>query len=250
AVVEHGGHVVKTTGDGMHAVFSTADRAVLAAVAGQTGLAALDEGPPGRLRVRMGVHTGAAQHRDGDYYGSAVNRAARLMAAAHGGQILLSHATEELARDSLPGGTTLLDLGEHTLRDLSRPERVFQVVAPGLAAAFPSLHTLDSYPGNLLTQVTSFVGRERELAAVADALESSRLVTLTGVGGVGKTRLALQVAAAVVPKYRDGAWVCELAAAQDGDAMAQVVSAALGITSRVGMSLAASAIEWLRPRQL
>jgi predicted ATPase/class 3 adenylate cyclase len=248
-VASHGGQVVKTTGDGVHAVFVTAEDAIAAAVDAQRGLAELVGGPVGPLRVRMGIHTGAAQLRDGDYYGSAVNRAARLMSAAHGGQILVSHATEELARDNLPEDTTLLDLGEHTLRDLARPERVFQVAAGGVGTSFPALQTLDRFPGNLQTQVTSFVGRERELAAIVDALGGARLVTLTGVGGVGKTRLAQQAAAEVVPQYRDGAWLCELAAAQDGDAMTEVVASALGVAPRVGMSLEASVLDWLQPRE-
>src|SRR5262249_7944609 len=143
------------------------------------------------LRVRMGIHTGVAELREKDYFGSAVNRAARLMAAAHGGQVVVSHATEELVCDSLPADIALVDLGEHRLRDLSRPERVFQARVRGMEASFPALRTVDAYPGNLPPETTPFVGREAEVATAIEALAETRVVTLTGVGGVGKTRLAL-----------------------------------------------------------
>ena len=140
--------------------------------------------------------------RDGDYFGTAVNRAARIMGAAHGGQIVVSLACEELLRDAMPDEYTLVDLGEHRLRDLSRAERAFQLEGPGLATTFPHLQSLDAFPGNLPVQLTSFVGRDDDVAGLAKALAESRLVTLTGVGGVGKTRLALQVAAEVLPRFR------------------------------------------------
>ena len=143
------------------------------------------------VKVRMGVHTGEARARDGDYYGSALNRAARLMAVGHGGQIVCSQATADLARDALVEGVVLVDLGEHRLRDLSRPERLFQVNAPGLAGTFAPLRSLDAFPSNLPAQLSSFVGRERDVAEIAEVLREKRLVTLTGVGGVGKTRLGV-----------------------------------------------------------
>src|SRR5262249_40360200 len=143
AVEAQGGVVVKTTGDGLHAAFASAEGALSAAAAGQAALAAARWDRTGPLRVRMGVHTGAGELRDSDYFGPALNRAARLTAVAHGGQVLVSLATEELVRDSLPGGSGLLELGEHRLRDLSRPERVFQLRAPGLASEFPALRSLD-----------------------------------------------------------------------------------------------------------
>jgi predicted ATPase/class 3 adenylate cyclase len=250
AVEANGGHVVKTTGDGVHAVFETAEDAIAAAIAGEVGLGVEGWGAPGSLKVRAGLHTGRAEVREGDYFGPALNRAARLMTAAHGGQVLVSHATEELVRDSLPEGVALVDLGEHRLRDLSRPERVFQVCAPGLETEFAPLCSLDAYPGNLPIQLTSFVGRETELAAIASTLEGSRLVTITGVGGVGKTRLALQAAADVLPRFADGAWVCELAAAGDPETMIQVVAATLGVSPRAGMSLAGSVREYLSAKEL
>ncbi|HXY91985.1 MAG TPA: adenylate/guanylate cyclase domain-containing protein, partial [Acidimicrobiia bacterium] len=199
AIAVHDGHVVKTTGDGVHAAFAEAPAAVLAARDAQLALAAEPWAATGPLKVRMGVHTGHAEARDGDYYGSSVNRAARLMSAANGGQVVVSLTTEELVRDELSDGVALRDLGEQRLRDLSRPEHTYQLVAPGLEEAFASLRSLDAYPSNLPQQVTSFVGRQREQAEIAQALESSRVVTVTGVGGVGKTRLATQVAADVLP---------------------------------------------------
>src|SRR5262249_44066335 len=154
-------------------------------------LAAEDWPVPEPLVARMGIHSGPAEVRDGDYFGTAVNRAARLMGVAHGGQIVVSLATEELLED---GQVELVDLGEHTLRDVARPEHVFQVVHPGLVRDFPRLSSLEAVVGNLPAQVTSFVGRERDLANVMSLAQERRLVTLTGVGGVGKTRLALEVA--------------------------------------------------------
>jgi class 3 adenylate cyclase len=242
AIAAHDGHIVKMTGDGAHAAFGTATDAVQAALDAQRALAAEGWGPVGSLRVRMGLHTGPSEARDGDYYGTAVNRAARLMSVAHGGQVIVSLATEELVRDDLSDGSSLMDLGEHLLRDLARAERIFQLCADGLASEFPPLQSLDAYAGNLPAQLTSFVGREDELAAVADALRSSRLVTLTGVGGVGKTRLALQVAAEVLPESPDGGWFCELASATDGEAMLQIVAATLGVPPRAGVSLEGSTL--------
>ena len=139
------------------------------------------------LRARIGIHTGVAELRDGDYFGSAVNRAARLEAIAHGGQVVCSQATADLARDVLAEGVAFVDLGEHRLRDLSRPERVFQVSAGGLQGQFGPLASVDAFPGNLPLQMSSFIGREREMSRTVEALESSRVVTLTGVGGVGKS---------------------------------------------------------------
>ena len=250
AVEGHGGHVVKTTGDGVHAVFATAPAAIAAAAAAQGALAREDWPETGPLRVRMGLHTGAAELRNGDYYGPVLNRAARLMSAAHGGQVVVSHAAEEVAAETLPGGLSLRDLGEHRLRDLSKLERVFQLVGPGLADEFPPLRSLDAFPGNLPLQLTSFVGRAAEVEAVVERVRSARLVTLTGVGGVGKTRLALQAAAELLPEFAEGAWLCELAAADDSEAMLQVVATALEVRPRAGLSLEASVVDSLHARRL
>jgi len=246
AVEKREGVVVKTTGDGIHAAFATAHDAVAAALGAQEALAAEDWTLPTPLRVRMGVHSGESEYRDGDYYGTAPNRAARLMSVANGGQVLVSLATSELVHDALPAGVTLVDLGEHRLRDLSRPERVFQAGA----GEFPPLRSLDAFPGNLPAQVTSFVGRDADLAEIAAAFDECRVLTLTGVGGVGKTRLALQVAAERLPRYPDGAWLVELGPIGDADAVVEVVAAALGIQQHQGSSLGESVIEALRTKQM
>ena len=250
AIIAHDGHIVKTTGDGVHAAFATAGAAARAATDAQYALTTEPWGETGELRVRMGIHTGPAEQRDGDYYGTALNRAARLMSVAHGKQILVSLATEELLADELDARTELVDLGEHELRDLATPVRVFQLVHPDLPSDFPPLRSLDSFRGNLPVQATSFVGREEELAAVGDALRDARLVSITGVGGVGKTRLAAQVAADVVPRFRDGAWMCELAAASDPDALHQVVAASLGVPPRAGLAPGDAIVEFLQAKEL
>jgi predicted ATPase/class 3 adenylate cyclase len=250
AVEQAAGVVVKTTGDGLHGVFTTTRAALDAALAAQRALAAEPWDVPGGLRVRMGLHTGDAVARDGDYYGPATNRAARVMSSAHGGQIVVSHATEEILRDALSDDIALVDLGEHRLPDLARPERIFQVVAAELAREFPPLRSLDAVPGNLPGQLTSFVGRTVEREAIADALLASRLVTVTGVGGVGKSRIAIQVALDIAPRFPDGAWLCELATAQDEEELGQVVAATLGVLARPATSLADSVIDALRMREL
>jgi predicted ATPase/class 3 adenylate cyclase len=247
AVEAHDGYVVKTTGDGVHAAFATASDAIAAAIDGQIALGAEPWPLPSPLRVRMGVHTGPAELRDGDYYGTSVNRSARIMAVAHGGQIVLSAVTRGLA---LGDGIEVVDLGDHQLKDLAEAEQIFQVVHPGLDREFPPLRSLDQFASNLPTQATSFVGREAELDRVVGLLDESRLVTLAGTGGVGKTRLSVQVAAEVVPRFPDGAWFCELAAADDAESMAQVVASTLGCLQHPGLSLAASIVEYLKVRRL
>jgi predicted ATPase/class 3 adenylate cyclase len=242
-----GGRVVRGQGDGTFAVFGNAPAAVRAVQAAQNALSAEDWDDVGPLRARMAVHTGSAEERDGDYYGPTLNRAARLMAIGHGGQVLLSQATEALVRDF--DDIVLIDLGEHRLRDLSRPERVYQVVLPGLPAEFPRLRSLDTGTTNLPVQLTSFVGRDMDVKAVAELLISHRLVTLTGVGGVGKTRLAVQAAAEAVERFADGVWLVELAPIDElrvADAIARV----LGVEVRQGATIEASLFEFLGPREL
>ena len=250
AIASNRGHVVKGRGDGVHAAFATADSAVRAALAAQRALTDETWESTGALRVRMGVHTGPAEQRDGDYYGTAVNRAARLMGVAHGGQVVVSLASQELLRDGMPDGCGLVDLGAHRLRDLSRAEHVFQLAAPGLGSQFPALQSLESFPSNLPVHVSSFVGRDDELVAVAKALEESRIVTITGVGGVGKSRLATQVAAEALPGYPDGAWLCEFAAATDEDTLMQIAAASVGAAPRPGVSMLDSIVEFLRARSV
>ena len=250
AVEKRDGHVVKTTGDGLHAAFGTAPDAVAAALDAQQALVAEDWTLPEPLKVRMGLHTGVADLRDGDYYGPAVNRAARVSAAAHGGQIVASAATADLVRDDLAAAVELLDLGEHRLRDLGRSEHIVQLSRPGLPSEFPPLRSLDAHPGALPVQLTSFVGRDDDVHRIIAMVGEAPLVTLIGTGGVGKTRLALQVAAEVVARFADGAWFCELAPADDDQSMAQLVAATLGCVQRPGLSMVASIVEYLKVREL
>ena len=250
AIESHAGYVVKTTGDGFHAAFRAAHDAVDAAIDALRGLGLESWGATGALRVRMGVHTGEVEDRDGDYYGTAVNRAARLMAIAHGGQVLVSDATERLLGDAGGGSFELVDLGEHRLRDLAQASRVFQVAAPGLESEFPPLRSLEQFASNLPVQLTSFVGRDNELLALTKMLGASRLVTLTGVGGVGKTRLALQVAAEVVGEFRDGVWLCEFASVTDPGAIWETLAASLHVPAFPGRSVEESVLEYLAAKRL
>src|SRR5215213_7359269 len=194
AIEEHGGYVFKTVGDAFCAAFLTAPDALEAALDAQRLLLKERWGESDPLRVRMALHMGAAEERDGDYFGTPVNRVARLLSAGHGGQVLLSLPTQELVRDQLPAGTSLMDLGERRLKDLFRPERIFQLTAPSLPSEFPPLRTLESHPHNLPLQTTPLVGRERETREVADrvCIEEVRLLTLTRPGRTGNTCHALQ----------------------------------------------------------
>jgi predicted ATPase/class 3 adenylate cyclase len=249
-ITAHDGYVVKSTGDGVHAVFATAHDSVAAAVAAQRALTEESWDNAVRLRVRMGVHSGEAELRDGDYYGSATNSAARLMSAATGGQVLVSGVTAALVQADLAVDVELWPLGEHRLRDLAAPMAVFQVAAPGLAREFPPLVSLDASPGNLPAQLSSLVGREEEVAEVAGLLRDHRLVTLTGVGGVGKTRLALAVAGEVLPGFADGAWVVELAKVRDPAAVVEAVAAALGAPKRPEVPALDMLASFLRVKRL
>jgi predicted ATPase/class 3 adenylate cyclase len=250
AVETNSGYVVKTTGDGLHAAFRAASDGLRATLDAQRGLVATRWGDAGPIRVRMGLHTGEAERRDNDYYGPALNRAARLMAVGHGGQILLSAATQELVRDGLPEGVSLRDLGEHRFKDLQRAEHVYQVVGPDLAVDFPPLRTLEAHPNNLPRQLTSFVGREKELAEIVQLLGHHPLVTLTGPGGTGKTRHAIQVAADVLEHYPDGVWLVELASLGDPALVPQAVATAIGVREEPGRQLVATILDALRTRRL
>jgi predicted ATPase/class 3 adenylate cyclase len=251
AVAAHQGHVFRTVGDGLCAAFATAPDAVAAALAAQQALLAEAWGEEtGPLRARMALHAGAAELVGGDYVGACLNRVGRLHAAGHGGQVLLSGAVQPLARDALPAGAGLRDLGEHRLRDLTHPERVYQLVHADLPATFPPLRSLDAYPHNLPLQLTSFVGREREIAEVTRLLASTRLLTLTGTGGSGKTRLALQVAADLVDAYPDGVWLAELAPLADPDLAPQAVAVALDVREQPGQPMLATLATALRPKRL
>jgi predicted ATPase len=226
AIEAHGGWLFKHTGDGVCAAFASPRAAVDAAIAAQRGL---------ELPVRMGIATGEAELRGEDYFGVALNRAARVMAAGHGGQVLLVDSTASLLSD-----VELLELGPRRLRDLPTPVGLFQLRAEGLATDFPPLNTVDPTPGNLRPQGTSFVGRGSEVAAVASAIRERRMVTLTGVGGVGKTRLALEVAEHLTDEFPDGVWVFELAVVSDAVALPDAMAAVLGVTHQSGTTMAES----------
>jgi predicted ATPase len=234
AIEAHSGWLFKHTGDGVCAAFASPRSAVDAAVAGQRKL---------ELPVRMGLATGEAELREGDYFGVALNRAARVMAAGHGGQILLADSTA-----SVLSGVDLIDLGPRRLRDLPAPVEVFQVRADGLRTDFPSLRALDASPGNLRPAPTTLIGRESESGEVQAAVKAHRLVTLTGVGGVGKTRLALEVARRLADEFPDGVWVFELAAVSDPAAVPDAVAAVLGITQQPGKTVAESVAAALEGR--
>jgi Adenylate and Guanylate cyclase catalytic domain/NB-ARC domain len=234
AIESHDGFLFSHTGDGVVAAFNSPKSAVDAAVAAQRAL---------ELPVRMGIATGEAELRDGDYFGTVLNRAARVMAAGHGGQILVADSTAGLL-----SGVDLLDLGPRRLRDVSIPVGVFQVRAPGLREEFPSLRALDTTPGNLRPAATSLIGRESEVDEIQAVVRSHRLVTLTGVGGVGKTRLALEVARQLADEFMDGVWVFELAAVGDPGAVPDAVAAVLGITQQPGKSVSESVAAALEGR--
>ncbi|MGB6511706.1 MAG: adenylate/guanylate cyclase domain-containing protein, partial [Mycobacterium sp.] len=234
AIEAHGGWLFKHTGDGVCAAFASPRSAVDAAVAAQRAL---------ELPVRMGLATGEAELRAGDYFGAALNRAARVMAVGHGGQILLADSTAGLL-----SGVDLIDMGPRRLRDLPTPVGVFQVRAAGLRTEFPALQALDASRGNLRPATTSFIGRESEAGEVQAAIKAHRLVTLTGVGGVGKTRLALEVAGRLVDEFPDGVWFFELAAVTDPAAVPDAVAAVLGITQQPGSTVAESVAAALEGR--
>ena len=250
AVEGAGGTVVKTTGDGMLAAFDHTESAVTAAIEGQRSLDRHEWPETDRLRVRMAIHSGSAEVRDGDFFGPALNRVARLLAIGHGDQVLVSGTSAALVAGALPPGCELVDLGEHRLRDLDRPEQVFQLVAPGLRRAFPTLRTSSEHPTNLRPPATSFVGRERELADVARLLATSRLVTLVGVGGTGKTRLELQAATDCLDRYRDGAWLVELAPVSDAELVTYEIGRALGVQPQPGRAPIDMIVDYLRSKEL
>jgi len=250
AVERHRGEVVKKTGDGLHAAFADPLDALRASVVLQCALAALEGETGFALRARCGMHVGVFERRDDDYYGSDVNRAARIMSAAHGGQVLVSAAVAELLAGRLPDGLALRDLGIARLRDLARPEHLYQAVAPGLAADFPPLRSLEGTPNNLPYSLSSFIGRERELAEVRSMLARTRLLTLTGMGGLGKTRLSLQAAAEEMDAYRDGVWLVELAPLHDPRRVAQAVASALRVRDEPGQSILQSIERHVRDRRL
>jgi predicted ATPase/class 3 adenylate cyclase len=250
AILASGGVVFATGGDGFAAAFESAPDALRDALDAQGRLQHEVWEPSSHLAVRMAIHTGDVLERDGDYFGPPLNRCARLMAVGHGGQVLCSGVSASLVSDQLPEGVHLSDLGTHGLRDLSEPEHIFQIIHPDLRSAFPPLRSLDSFRSNLPTQPTAFVGRDREVAAIVKSIADARIVTLCGVGGVGKTRLALQVAALVLPQYEDGAWLVELASVGAIEGVEEAVAAALGVQASPGGSTEQSVLDHLRNKSL
>lgn len=248
AVEAHGGWVFKTVGDQFCVVFSRPTDALAAALEGQRAL----QGEPwaiGPLKARMALHTGEAEARDGDYFGPPLNRCARILAAGHGGQVLLSSATAQLIRDALPEDAELTPLGEHRLRDLAQPEEIAQLVHPALLSDFPPLRSLAAFTHNLPLQLTSFIGREEEMVEVKRLLQTARLLTLTGTGGAGKTRLALQVAGSVLDEYPDGVWLVELAALTEPSLVTGAVVSALGLREEPHRPLIDALADSLRPKR-
>jgi predicted ATPase/class 3 adenylate cyclase len=250
AVAARRGAIVKMAGDGAHAAFDDPLDAIGAAIDLQHALASDAATRAIPLLVRCGIHVGADERRDDDFFGPSVNRAARIMAAAHGGQVLVSQAVAELARDRLPSGVGLRDLGTVRLRDLALPERIHQLLAPSLRVDFPALRSLDTTPNNLPLQLTSFVGRERELAEVKKLLERTRLLTLVGSGGIGKTRLSLQASGDLLDDYPDGVWFVELASLSDERLVPQAVASTVGLREETGRPLVDAIAAFVKDRRL
>src|SRR5579859_7658271 len=254
-IAAHSGQVFKALGEAVYAVFPGAPAAVTTAAVIQHALAAAgDTAPLGLLgrRVRIALHTGPAEQRDADYFGPTLNRVARLLAAAHGGQIVLSQATATQCGPGLPAGASLRDLGARRLRDLTTPERIFQLIAPGLPADFPPLATLDARPTNLPAPLTALIGRDAERAAAHAALRRAdlRLLTLTGPGGTGKTRLSLQLAADLLDDFEQGVWFVALAPIREATLVGELIATALGVAEAAGQTPLAALKTQLRDQQV
>ncbi len=250
AFQEQGGMEVETLGDGLFFVFPTAKAALLAAISAQRAVFGHAWPDGASVRVRMGLHTGEALSGETGYVGIDVHRAARISAAGHGGQILLSQTARDLVREDLPEGVRLLDLGEHRLKDLANPRRLFQVVSDTLPSDFPPLKSLNALPNNLPRQLTSFVGRQHELREITTMVREAALLTLTGPGGVGKTRLAIQAAAELLETFEDGLWLVELAILTDPGLVVQTVAATLGVGEQAGRPLLGTIVDYLRSRRV
>ena len=253
AVGAHNGYLYKMVGDAFQVAFATAPAALAAAMQAQAALHAEDWGQAGPLRVRMALHTGVTDERGDDYVGPALNRVARLLSAAQGGQVLLTQATYELVRDpteGVPHDTVLHDLGEHRLKDLIRPEHIYQAAPAGHAPDLGGLRALDAFAHNLPMQVTSFIGREKEIVEVKRLLLAERLITLTGPGGTGKTRLSLQVGADLLELFPDGVWLVELVSLADPALVVQTVAVTLGVRESSGRPLLSQLTGYLRGKDV
>jgi predicted ATPase/class 3 adenylate cyclase len=250
SIEAHDGHIFRNVGDSFCAAFSSAVSAVNAALRAQ-GLLQHEAWAPAPVKVRMGIHTGAVQLSSGNEYSGYTTLALcqRVMAAGYGGQVLLSSVSRELVRDSLPEESNLLDLGERRLKDMLRPEHLYQLIAPGLQTTFPALKTLDSFPNNLPAQLTSFIGREKEISDVKRELSDHRLITLTGSGGTGKTRLSLQVASELLDQFPHGIWFVELAPLSDLELIPQAVLSTIGLNEQAGKPAMDLLVEYLRDRR-
>jgi predicted ATPase/class 3 adenylate cyclase len=245
------GFVFQIIGDAFCMAFHTATDALRAAVKSQIDLWN-ENWDTASIKVRMGIHTGKAEvQENGEYHGFlTMSRVQRLMSAGHGGQVLISLATEELVRDELPEDVSLRDMGEKRLKDLIRPERIYQLMISNLPVDFPPLKTLDTYRHNLPAQMTSFIGREKEMAEITQAINEHRLVTLTGSGGTGKTRLSLQVAAKMLEQFRDGVWFVELAPLSDPALVPNTIASVLGVREEQGRPLMATLLDWLSNKEI
>ena len=250
AVEQNRGVIVKMTGDGMYAVFDDPQDALSASLNLQLALANPEATNRVSLRVRCGLHVGIVERRDDDLFGTPVNRATRIMKAAHGGQVLVSQAVVDRAGDRLPAMVTLRDLGAVRLRDLATSERVYQLLHPKLRQDFPALRSLEATPNNLPQQVTSFIGRERELAEAKAFLDTTRLLTLLGMGGLGKTRLSLQIGADMLEKFPDGVWFVDLAPIRDPLLVPSAVAQVLGVHEEPIKSLTQTLCAHIRERKL
>jgi predicted ATPase/class 3 adenylate cyclase len=248
-VTEHGGTVFKAIGDAFYAVFPTAPSAIAAAIEAQRALTARTWEVPGGLRVRIALHTGTAEARDGDYFGPQLNRLARLLSAGHGGQILVSDTTRALVERELPASVDLRDLGSHRLKDLAHLEHIFQIVAADLRDDFLPLRSLDTLPNNLPRQLTSFIGRDHEIAELKTLLSSRDFITLTGSGGCGKTRLALQVAADLADTFVDGVWFIDLGPLAEPGLVPHAIASVLGVREELTHTQLTDRIaDFLRPK--
>ncbi|MBA3689539.1 MAG: adenylate/guanylate cyclase domain-containing protein, partial [Chloroflexi bacterium] len=249
-VEQHQGAIFETVGDAVYAAFARPQDAVAAALNAHRALAAEDWGPIGRIAVRIAVHTGAVERRGDHYFGPALFRCARLQVLGYGEQTLLSGVTARLVGDALPQGASLRDLGRHRLKDLGEPEQVHQLVHADLRGDFPALKSLDTHPHNLPLALSSFIGREKELHALDELLDAQRLVTLIGPGGIGKTRLALQVAAEQIERHPDGVFLVDLAPLRDAALVAGTISSTLGLLEQAGQSISTTLHEHLKSRRL
>lgn len=251
-IIQHNrGNVIKSTGDGFHAYFDSANDGILAAIQGQVALKAERWSENGlKVKVRMGLHTGESEHRDGDFYGSTVNRAARMMDIAYGGQVLASEVTASLSRQALPEDIFLIDKGQHRLKGIAQLEHVYQISSSGLENEFPPLRSLATYKHNLPRQLTSFVGREKALANIQRLMENSQLLTLLGPGGTGKTRLMLQAAEEMIENFSDGVWLVELATLTNPTKIPDRVAAALNLQEQPTRKIIDTLFDYLRNKEM